>query len=189
MSDSPPSGHQVSEFSPADAPSRRLGSCRFLALALGILVLLAAYPVYRFNQQVERVSCGLRLRDLQLAVIRYAREKGHYPYADGDWEATMELLLEGGYLGVAPVCPQHGGPGGYAGFKAPYGRDPMSHVVIAWELQGHGREGRAVLYADANVVFHDEVSFEEAMAGHDRRAAWLRAQRAKTRASERAPPR
>lgn len=174
MSEVEPTPYGVSPAVAAELPERkRLGCCGGFAIAALILALLSIYPILRFNQKLDRTGCALRLRNLQLGAMQYADDTKYFPYADGDFEAALDLLEKAGRLPHGrPECKVRG-LGAFDGFKAPFNRNVSSWIMIAWEREPHPNEGRAVLMADSTVDFVDEEGFKERLAVHDRWAKRL----------------
>ncbi len=152
----------VSNSAPIEGePPRGLGlaSC---AVVFGILALLGAYPAHRLRAKIQQTKCSSRLRDVHIAAEQYAGLHGSYPYAEGDWEATIDLLQESGCLSYRPECA-HWGEGGFEGFLRPLVTGLEPAVPLAWDKDPHGAEGRVVRFTDQSVRHLGQAEFTELM--------------------------
>lgn len=151
---------------PSDEVEPRSGTgLRVCALIAGLAALLCAYPALRFWAKFQQTQCSSRLRDVHIGAEQYLGKHGSYPYADGDWEATVDLLQVNGCLSYRPKCARHG-EGGFEGFLKPYGKGIPADTPVAWDKDPHGSNGRVVRFADQSVRYVGEAEFRELLAAH-----------------------
>ncbi|MBI4577557.1 MAG: hypothetical protein HY722_14950 [Planctomycetes bacterium] len=161
---------------------RRGGPLSAVGLALGLVGLLLVTPVsaglgwwsmssrWEGAERASRVACRVRLVALGEALARRTRERGELPWSAQGSAATLQALLDEGYLdsGEAFVCPAGGqrpangkgrdvrldeGSCSYLGPDAPMADDTPGTTLLLRDRPGNHPDGGHVLRLDGEVVW------------------------------------
>ncbi|MBL4846577.1 MAG: hypothetical protein JKY65_13710 [Planctomycetes bacterium] len=151
-----------------------------LIMGGGVCALMIVPGLSQARAKVSVTRCSSSLREVGVATQMYVDAKGHYPYADGDWEATVRLLREIGFLSEQPLsCPNNTTSTPYEGFQVAYPKAIPHYAPLAWDttphLNGNGKQRRNVLFADGRIEQVGESIFITLLADQEELRAKLAA--------------